>query len=200
VFSLKHNEVLDKKVAIIQVQGPLNSTTGPDFEEYINKLMDENIRFILFDAERLEFISSAGIGLFIFIHKKLSELSGSFLMFNLPDEIKSLFNILGFDKMFTIAGSRIDAMQIIDKQIELKRSNNSKKNNGSKKPDKSINTVNETAIVQEEKNKENENGFDPFVIECTKCTSLIRIKGSGDYMCPECNSEFSIMKDHSVVS
>ena len=40
--------------------------------------------------------------------------------------------------------------------------------------------------------------FDQFVVECTNCKTLVRVKVAGDYLCPTCKIEFSVDKDQEV--
>ena len=47
--------------------------------------------------------------------------------------------------------------------------------------------------------EESVNTFDPFIIECMKCSSLIRIKESGDQLCPYCSAEFTVADDKKAV-
>ena len=119
---INHIEVLSGEAAIVEINGPLNGETSPDFETYVNSLLEKRICFILLDAGNLQFVSSEGIGVILFIQKKLSENNGFFIMYNLQDEVQLLYNILGFDKVIKIARSKIDAMETMDKQIELRTS------------------------------------------------------------------------------
>lgn len=215
---INHLEVLNGEVAIVEVEGPLNGNTSPDFEDYINKLLNKNMPFIIFDAGKLEYVSSEGIGVMLFIQKKISENNGFFVIFNLSDEIISLYKLLGFDKIFRIAGSRTEAMQIMDRQFELrddysdKNKDNNKDNNKvtvKKEEDPESKTIgkkfsdNDQIIEKQHKIDKSINNdvsvFNPFIIECAKCKSLIRIKKIGTYNCPECGIEFSVNNDYSAV-
>ncbi len=172
-------------VAIVKIEGPLDSNTSPDFEDYISQLNQRHIHFILFDALKLDYISSEGIGLILFIQKKISENNGFFVIFNLPDEIRALYEVLGFEKIFRIAYDQAEAMQIMDRQIELRKHS---------RHENQFNSMNLQDITEN-----GSQGFFPFVIECAHCQALVRIKKSGDYLCPECKTEFTIMQDQTVV-
>ena len=119
---INHAEILDNKVAVVEIDGPLDSHTSPDFEEYINQILAKSILFILFDAGKMTYVSSEGIGLLLFLQRKISEANGFFVLFNLSGEILTLYRLLGFDKVFRIAESRADALQIMDRQMELRES------------------------------------------------------------------------------
>ncbi len=232
---INHTEVLDGKVVIIEVEGPLNSETSPDFEDYTNKLLNNGIKYILLDAGKLAFVSSEGIGITLLLEKRISEKNGYFIMFDLPEEVKSLYEIIGFDKVFRTAETRIEAMQIMDKQIEL-REEGTESNTETDENEIDLtldefseihmgdeeaaftetdnfsefddNFITHTPEKEEKKEKETEEPqaekkqrfeITPFVVECAKCNSLVRVKKSGDYLCPSCRAEFTVLEDSTVI-
>jgi anti-anti-sigma factor len=199
---ISHTDILDGKAVLLEIAGRLDSASSPDFEDYINDIISRNIRFIIFDAKKLEFVTSEGIGVLILIQKKVVMKNGFFVIINMSNEIKTLFSLLGFDKIFTFNDSRIEAMQLIDRQMELRENdteNISMKNE--------VNTSDE--IKAEEKKYEKPSDMEipvtvsaafpsPVIIECIKCRSLIRIKEPGDYLCSECSERFSVDEDQII--
>jgi len=207
MFFINHTDIGEGSAAIIEVEGPLNSDSTPDFDDYISKLTDNNIIYLLLDMKNLNFISSEGIGATLMIQKIINEKNGLAVFFNLNYEIASLFKLLGFDSVFTIASDRADALHILDKHMELFPPGTEFRNseNIKIKPEPSSR---EESIEQEielldseslTEIKENETNFESFVIECIKCRSLIRIKESGEQLCPYCNAEFSVTDRNKAV-
>lgn len=119
MFFINHTEIGESSSAIIEIEGPLNSDTTPDFDDYINNLVDNNIIYLLIDMLNLKFISSEGIGAVLMIQKNINDKNGLAVFFNMNYEIASLFKLLGFDKVFTIAADRADALNILDRHMEL---------------------------------------------------------------------------------
>ncbi len=211
---INHIEVLSGEAAIVEINGPLNSKTSPDFEEYINQLLDKKMIYILLDASQLEFVSSEGIGVMLYVQKKIAERNGFFILYNLIPEVSSLYEILGFDKVFNLASSKIDALQIMDGQIGL-RDKGEPGDTGIHTPsleeddDIKISEIPET-FIEERKSYQNEVktkresgetetvAFDPFIVECEKCKTLVRIKQSGGYLCPTCKNELTANSDQTV--
>lgn len=201
---LTHTEMLDSRAAVVEIAGPLNGTTSPDVEEYINALMQKNIVFILADAGRLEYVSSAGIGLMLLLQQKIAAANGFFVLFNLPEEIASLYRILGFDKVFKIVSTRAEAIQVMDRQMELRT------NAAPAPPAES--TVREpkpapvTPVPVISALGAGTSGSAPavpasearaWVVECPRCAALVRVRGAGGYLCPECNTEFTAAGDET---
>jgi anti-anti-sigma factor len=116
---IDHMEILDGKGVVVSLEGSLNGETSPDFEDYITNLLERGTRYILFDAGDLASVSSAGFGVLILMQKKVSSHGGYVIIFNLGQHLATLFRILGFDRVLNMASTRIEAMETMDRQIEL---------------------------------------------------------------------------------
>ncbi len=212
---INHSEILDNRVAVVEIDGPLDSVTSPGFEEYINKLLDKNILFIMFDSGKMKYVSSEGIGLLLFLQRKISESNGFFVIFNLPHEILTLYTLLGFDKVFRIAGDRAEAIQIMDRQMELREKGLPMETTAgdvtigaaaamepftevSPPPVKTVSQQKKTADTA----RDEEMGVDyrpgSRIVECSNCKSLMRVSRDGDYLCPHCNREFTVRSREPV--
>lgn len=208
---INHSEILDNRVAVVEIDGPLDSSTSPDFEDYINRLLGRNILFILFDSGKLKYVSSEGIGLLLFLQRKISEANGFFVIFNLPHEILALYALLGFDKVFRIAQDRAEALQIIDRQMELRERGYSARDEAAAsvtaagsagagmEPFTEIAAPRSAQASQEQVPSSavaeaTSGGNQPLsrIVECTNCRSLMRVSRDGDYLCPHCNTEFTV--------
>ncbi len=210
MFFINHTDIGEGSAAIIEVEGPLNSDSAPDFDDYISKLVNNNVICLLIDMKNLKFISSEGIGAILMIQKSINERNGLAVFFNMNNEIISLFKLLGFDKVITTASDRADALNLLDKHMELFpddlqtiRSENIK-NIELPLPDE------ETSITDYETEDslpvEDFDGFDgsedtddSFVIECIKCRSLVRVRETGEQLCPYCSAKFSVTEGKKAV-
>lgn len=218
---INHSEILDGRVAVVEISGPLDSITSPGFEEYINRLLDRSVLFILFDSGKMTYVSSEGIGLLLFLQRKISEANGFFVIFNLPHEILTLYTLLGFDKVFRVAKDRAEAIQVIERQMELREKGiveePAQELAGAGVPAAAAETMEpfvETAPQpRAEKPEERQRRRMPErkqqsvtaveeapvasrpgtrIVECSNCRSLMRVSRDGDYLCPHCNREFTV--------
>ncbi len=209
---INHAEMLDGRVAVVEVEGPLDSRTSPDFEEYIHRLLEKNLIFILFDAGKVEYVSSEGIGLLIYLQKKISEANGFFVIFNIAGEIMTLYRLLGFDKVFRIADSRAEALQVMDRQMEM-RERGETEERPAEDAIAGVSAVREEPVpVPEEAGFEEipvsppvdtglhdeapagtpQKGTASRVMKCSSCGTGLRVHNAGDYLCPKCNAPFSV--------
>ena len=203
---INHTEDLGGKVIIVEIKGALNSETSADFEEYINQLLQKKKLFLIINAVGLKYISSAGFGVFLYIQKKLMAANGFFIVCNISEEIYSLYKLLGFDKIMTIAGSKDEAVNIIQKQISLIESEISEQSAISGKAGYSApadfkaekpsfaESLSEISVDTADKTFAH-----PIILECAECKGMIRVKKSGRYICPDCKTEFSVEPDQTVI-
>ena len=86
---------INGKEAVIKVDGWLDTQSAPELRAEIERLSD-NIRNILFDFTKLDYISSAGIRTIIIAHSKVN---GNLIIKNASNRIMGLFKTLGLQKI-----------------------------------------------------------------------------------------------------
>lgn len=91
----KNNEKM-----IIKIEGRLDTTTAPQLEEEINAI-GEDVKDLVFDMEKLEYVSSAGLRVILAAQKKMSKI-GSFKIVSVCDTVMEVFEITGFADILTI--------------------------------------------------------------------------------------------------
>ena len=224
MFFINHIDFGKDSASIIEMDGQLNSDSSPDFDEYIDKLLENNVVYMLIDMKNLNYVSSEGIGAVLMIQKRISEKNGIAIFFNLNFEVFSLFRLLGFDRVLTIASNRADALQILDKHIELfpaaggqyvydefvlnEQKDEVKGKDSAKEKKKEPAALNSElpkpmARVNKDRERLNDDfeitSFENFVVECIRCDSLIRINDFGDYRCPFCDAPFTVTEEKKAV-
>lgn len=215
MFFINHTEITEGKAVIIEIKGPLNSETSPDFENYINKLLENGILHIIIDASDLSYLSSEGIGVMLMIQKLIYEKKGVLVLLSLSREIETLFTILGFLEIFKTTDNRADALKVLDRAMELSRNPepvievNDKpeeaitdpvkdkpeetiRNTKDMKGPERINSVFIDETPERIDSQKKEKAFESFIIKCVSCSNLIRINGTGPHICPECSAEFEV--------
>jgi len=207
MFFINHTDIGEGSAAVIEVEGPLNSDSAPDFDDYLSRLIDNNVIHLLIDMKHLNYISSEGIGATLMIQKSINEKNGLVVFFNVNNEISSLFKLLGFDTIFTIASDRADALHILDKNMELFPGEITPQISGQTDSMDEFHSEEDSVFSEFEESEpelfseidESSSAFEPFIIECIKCRSLIRIKETGDQLCPYCSAEFTVDDDKKAV-
>jgi len=81
-------------VFIIYPEGSLDSNTYPTLEEKVRLVTETTPQLIVFDLQRLAYISSMGIRVFIKTAKEMKVLGGSVRYVNLQPHIRKVFDIV----------------------------------------------------------------------------------------------------------
>lgn len=87
----------DQKTAdvfIIRLQGSLNSSTYPLFEDPLNEVLKKKPRIIVLDMEQLEYLSSAGIRIILKSRDALKKNDGKIVFMHLQPQIRKVFDII----------------------------------------------------------------------------------------------------------
>ena len=89
----------DKKI-IYTLEGRLDTTTSPDLEKEVEAL-PEDIQELVFDFEKLDYISSAGLRVLLAAQKLMAK-QGDMKVVNVNESIMDIFEVTGFTDILTI--------------------------------------------------------------------------------------------------
>ena len=88
-------------IMIVRILGSLDTVAAYTFHEKMKRLIEESgiFRYII-DLEKLEYISSAGIGIFPAIAPELQNNNGGIIFINVAEKTLKLFNMVGLTTIF----------------------------------------------------------------------------------------------------
>jgi len=87
------------EVCILHVIGRLDASNAKDLEDQIIELIDSGETAFVANLERLDYVSSSGLRVFLFIGKKLSA-KGLIHFCCLQQQVNKVFEISGFSTIF----------------------------------------------------------------------------------------------------
>ena len=88
------------KETTLEVVGRLDTITAPVLEKTIGENIGDTQSLVL-DLKRLEYISSAGLRVFLGAQKKMQKI-GSMKVVNVCEEVMEVFEMTGFADILTI--------------------------------------------------------------------------------------------------
>jgi anti-anti-sigma factor len=97
-------------VVVLAAQGRLDSSSSPVLERRLREMVDAGRTRIVLDLERVGYISSAGLRVFIVAGKLLTDRAGRLVLAGLSSENRRLFDLSGFTGLFAIAADRARAV------------------------------------------------------------------------------------------
>lgn len=94
------NKKINGEVCNVALSGRLDTTTAPQLEAELKSSLN-NIKELVFDLSKLEYISSAGLRVLLAAQKVMNS-QGSMKITNVVPEIMEVFEITGFTDILTI--------------------------------------------------------------------------------------------------
>lgn len=94
------NKNLEGTKLTILLEGRLDTTTSPALEAELKQALD-GITELIFDFEKLEYISSAGLRILLAAQKVMNK-QGSMVVMNVNEVIAEVFEVTGFSDILTI--------------------------------------------------------------------------------------------------
>lgn len=86
----------------IGIEGRIDTTNYNDFENSVNKILEEATNEVTLDCSSLSYISSSGLRIFLTIHKRMMGTGGKLILKSMQPAIKEIFDISGFTSIFNI--------------------------------------------------------------------------------------------------
>lgn len=84
------------------IEGRLDTASAAECEQAMKPLMDNADKEITLDCSKLEYISSSGLRLFLALRKAVLDKGGKLTVAHINDDIRNVFTITGFFKLFDI--------------------------------------------------------------------------------------------------
>ncbi len=97
------------EISILRLKGFLDAHTAPNFEQAIQELLEENRYKIIISMSDLNYISSAGLGVFMGFIEEIREKSGDLKLSNMSDKVYKVFDLLGFPALYQIFKEEAEA-------------------------------------------------------------------------------------------
>ncbi len=97
--------------AVISLEGYLNQNSGEKLAQVCHQLIDEGIRHLAFDFEKVAMVNSIGIAILIEIIERLREFNGKIHFYKPRDVIARTFRIMGLTQFSTIFPDRESAIE-----------------------------------------------------------------------------------------
>ena len=97
-------------VLILGLSGRLDATNSKAFEERILTVIDAGERRLLVDLSHLDYVSSAGLRVFLLAAKRLTGVNGKIVLCSLKEPVREVFDIAGFSSVFSLYGSSDEAL------------------------------------------------------------------------------------------
>ncbi|MDY6971401.1 MAG: STAS domain-containing protein [Thermodesulfobacteriota bacterium] len=94
----------------IAFKGRIDAMSSAAIQKEFDGLTMAGERMIVADLSGVNYISSAGLRVFLVVQRKLRRVGGEIILFNLDKHVMDVFNVSGFDQLFRIFSTGDEVM------------------------------------------------------------------------------------------
>ncbi|MDJ1482144.1 STAS domain-containing protein [Cytophagaceae bacterium YF14B1] len=114
---MKINSLYKEDLTILVVDGELDASSSILLDESIESVVAQGKKKILIDGQSLNYISSAGLGVFMSHVQEFEEKGIQMILFGLNEKVLRVFQILGLDQLLSITASEDEAIQLLNASL-----------------------------------------------------------------------------------
>ena len=104
----------EEEIDILVVIGEIDASSSIELDLSIAKSVGDGYKKILVDCSALEYISSAGLGVFMSYIEEIGEKGIAMVIYGLNEKVANNFNILGLADLLLICQSKEEAKKMIN--------------------------------------------------------------------------------------
>lgn len=108
-LSISHRKV--DTYDVLDLTGELDAHTASQLERKLQTLIEQDKHRIIVNCEELEYIASAGLGVFMAYIEDVRSLGGDIKLSNMNPKVYNVFDLLGFPTLYDIVQEEKDAIQ-----------------------------------------------------------------------------------------
>ena len=101
-------------IVVLSLQGLVDSGTSRTMEDKLEDLVSSGVVKIVVDLGRVDYISSAGWGIFVGEIKGIRKRNGDIKLAGMRPDVREVFELLEFNTLLTPYASRVDALAAFD--------------------------------------------------------------------------------------
>ena len=91
-----------REVVLFSLRGRLDGNEIQAFEERVRESLDTGVVRMIFDCSLLDYINSSGLRVLVMSYQRLQAVNGRIAICGLKDYILEIFDISGYDKIFSM--------------------------------------------------------------------------------------------------
>ena len=99
---------------VIVLIGEIDASSSIELDLAIAKSVGEGYTKILVDCGALEYISSAGLGVFMSYIEEFKDKNLRMVLFGMSEKVANTFEILGLNELLQIGKDKVQAKQLIN--------------------------------------------------------------------------------------
>ena len=100
-----------KPVAVLEVEGFVDTSTAPEFEKCLREVLDRGIVNLVLNVAKTSYVSSLGWGVLLSLLDELRDKKGVVRLACLSPEVLDIYKIMGFSHLIRVYATEDEAIQ-----------------------------------------------------------------------------------------
>ncbi len=102
------------KTSLIIIDGDIDASSSIQLDETLSEQLEKQHQNIVIDCSDLNYISSAGLGVFMSYIEEFKGNNQKFVLFGLSEKVKNVFDMLGLDQLMNIVTDKEAAFKLLN--------------------------------------------------------------------------------------
>ncbi|MFO7684265.1 MAG: STAS domain-containing protein [Chloroflexota bacterium] len=111
-------EQLPYNIWLVGVRGRLDQSLTPQLDSTLGRLLDNGRYRLVVSLKEVTYINSGGLRCLVSAWRRARGKNGDVVLFGLNDRILEIFTMVGFDKVFHIYKTSIEAQAALRQTVE----------------------------------------------------------------------------------
>lgn len=103
--NMKDTTGQEKTIYFVDVEGVLDGHTFKPFDDFVNNLIDDGRSNLILNCDKLDYVSSAGIGVLAGAVKRCRDTKGDLRLCGVQEKVKKIINLVGLQSMLRMYDS-----------------------------------------------------------------------------------------------
>lgn len=108
-FSINHRQV--DSFDVLELSGELDAHTASQLEDLLRDLIDREKHHIIVNCRELDYIASAGLGVFMAYIEDIRNMGGDIKLTDMNPDVYHVFDLLGFPTLYDILNNDREAIE-----------------------------------------------------------------------------------------
>ena len=107
---------IEGNIALIIIDGDIDASSSIQLDESLNKQLENKELNVAIDCSNLNYISSAGLGVFMSYIEEFNSSNQKFALFGLSEKVHNVFEMLGLDQLMNITTTKSEALVFLNEE------------------------------------------------------------------------------------
>ncbi len=108
------DKIQEEDITTLIINGDVDASSSIELDESLNAAIEASTGKLLVDGTHLNYISSAGLGVFMSYIEDLNAKEIKMVIFGLNEKVHNVFEILGLDQLLEIVSTKKEAIDLLN--------------------------------------------------------------------------------------